>query len=184
MYWFKMFANDYLADVKIRNLTIYEKGTLQIMWCLLQTQTDLPGVFVINEKILSIPDIAEMIRCASPPDHTTIRNISGWVSATYQKGVLQQYQDGYLKGAFYSERIVKDYEESELMAKAGRASVQQRVKQGVQQGVQPESETESETEQRSTHTAVDAHGKPPTPLAELPRASIARIHQKTQTQGR
>lgn len=57
-HWFKAFSFEYFADDKIRDLGPIAQNYFNNGIHYLRTQTDIPGLFIVKRKILSVPEIA------------------------------------------------------------------------------------------------------------------------------
>jgi hypothetical protein len=117
--WFKKYSEASLADHRLRSLTVSEKGIYWDMIDFLRTQTDIPGYFIINGKILTIDEIKSALRKYSAWTQGGLRWYSAWTQRILDSGLIRTLSDGVRKGVYYSPRVVEEYEEYNVRKKAG-----------------------------------------------------------------
>lgn len=120
--WSKRWDADYLADAKLNQLTPAERGVVEILWSLLRTQMDEPGVFIQCGSILDPTGVARLVKPHCSGGGARLDIVSKWVSTVLQLGLFKQREDG----AWYSARIVNESQEAEKQSGYGKKGAEKR----------------------------------------------------------
>jgi hypothetical protein len=116
LHWFKMWSDQYLADEKLRRISLPAHGAYNICLNLLRTQVDRPGFFVIRGKPLTVREISSLLSFYHLSTKTRLKVRIMWVSELLDVGLLSVDQSGVI----YSPRIVEELETSEAAQIGGR----------------------------------------------------------------
>lgn len=159
--YLKKWADSYLADVKIRALSWGATGVNEVLWAIALTQTDKPGWFVFDGKAADFEAL-----CVTLGGFKAVPK--GW-HRRYLRLYLREVLDSGLyvqskSKAWYSPRIVKEHEESEVNAKRGSTGgtkTQENRSSGALKG-------EHSIEKKSTGVQRfrEPEYRPPTPIED------------------
>jgi hypothetical protein len=116
LHWFKMWSDQYLADEKLRRISLPAHGAYNLCLNLLRTQVDRPGFFVIRGKPLTVREIASLLSLYHLNTKTRFDVRIMWVSELLDVGLLRESDTGVI----YSPRIVEELETSEAAQIGGR----------------------------------------------------------------
>lgn len=140
IHWFKMWSDGYLADRRIKQLSWGARGVFDTLICILRTQTDTPGFFVFDGVNAGEKELLSVLSEYESHTKRGRKNTHLYLIEVLSSGLFSTTSDGVM----YSERIVKELEESELKTKAAY----QRGKQDGDQGGDVEEEEEEEVEEK------------------------------------
>lgn len=168
--WFKKHADAYLVDVHVRALSYGARGLNEDLWCILRTQTDAPGWFIMEGQPMSTRCIEGVCKVYAPPDKGSRRYLSKYLLECLHSPLYAQ-----IDGIWYSEYIVKEYEEIRVSTERGKRGGNPSLTTPVKGVVKPRIRIRKEEDK-------DARARAGESVEDSPRAAlgdtIKRVWQK------
>lgn len=170
----------------MNQLTPAERGVVHILWSLLRTQMDEPGVFIKSGSILDPTGVGRLVKPHCSGGGARLDIVSKWVSTVLQCGPFRQREDG----AYYSPRIVREAQVSTDHAFNGKKGAEKRwsqrthynraekegaMKEAIAPAMARSDQSRAEQKQSSGARAPALEGEsqePEVPEAPEPEASV------------
>ena len=139
LHWHKTFSDRYLADREVIQLNLAEHGLLHIINCILRTQTDSPGRYIIRGRIGSTLELLKDVRMYAQgqrkvPRNNTPKYMAKCLTNVVQSHLLEIDNDGMI----YSPYICQEVAESKVNELRGKLGGNPALAKGVNPPLKPE----------------------------------------------
>lgn len=161
MPWFKLNANDWLADSRLQRVGLAEQGLLMRLLCLMH-QSETRGVLETEGIPWTVEDIAKSVGERS-------KNVKKMMENLVLRGVLQVSESG----AFFSRRMIRDTEQHQRQSQFGKQGGNPTLKGGLKAGDNPTLKPEERREKEEGRSKSNTPYKSPKGDA----ASAEKIYQ-------
>ncbi|MCP4898856.1 MAG: hypothetical protein GY906_17940 [bacterium] len=135
LHWNKTYSDRYLADRELNQLTFLEHGLLQIINCILRTQTDRVGCYIIRDRIGTREELIKHARRHAHGSHKMRDDVAMMGLCTLTTAALLE-QD--VDGMIYSPYICEEVAESKINTIRGKLGGSPRLSTPVNPPLKPE----------------------------------------------
>jgi len=163
-----MWSDSLLADQRVMSLSWAQKGVFLVVMCVLRTQTDRPGWFIVNGKTLDHEGVIGLLKGYRKDGKGQSEGLRNAVETITEAGLIQQSKDG----AYFSPRIVEEYETSEAAQIGGNA---RQSEIGHRDGHRPGHLEEEDRRKKESRSPKPYSG---TPIDELQESPITTPNHK------
>jgi hypothetical protein len=117
LHWHKTFSDRYLADRETVKLSLAQHGLLHIINCILRTQTDHPGRYIIRGRIGTLSELTNDALMYAHGSHKAPKiSVTSHIHRLLAAHLIEQDPDGLL----YSPYICQEVAESKVNEVRGR----------------------------------------------------------------